>query len=110
VVVVVVEPECQLPAGIGQAEEYLHVQALIAQSSVEALDVAVLDRPPWPDEVQMYSVQISPVIHSFTGELGSVVHGMDFGAPRRATILSSAAAIQGSLRGGVKGSDERTPA
>jgi hypothetical protein len=48
VVIVVVEPDSQLAPGIGQAEEHLHVQALVAQPSVEALDVAVLDGPPWP--------------------------------------------------------------
>ena len=57
VVVVVVQPDSQLAAGIGETEEHLHVQALVTQLPVEALDVAVFDRSPWPDEVQMYSVQ-----------------------------------------------------
>ena len=43
--VVIVEPDCQLAACICQAEEDLHVQALVAQFSVEDLDIAVLDRP-----------------------------------------------------------------
>jgi len=34
-VIVVVQPQSQLATGISQAEEHFHVQALIAQSSVE---------------------------------------------------------------------------
>ena len=73
-VVVVAPPEVQLPACIGQVEEHLYVQAFVAQSPVEALDVAVLDRPAWTDEVQVHTVPIGPVVQCFTGELGAVVH------------------------------------
>jgi hypothetical protein len=48
--VVIMAPQGQFAACIGEGEEDFHVQALIAQLAVEALDVAVLDRPPWPDE------------------------------------------------------------
>ena len=44
VVVVVPPPQMQLPAGVGQGEEDLHVQTLVAQLAVEAFDVAVLHR------------------------------------------------------------------
>ena len=60
--VVVAPPEVQLPTSVGQVEEHLDVQALVAQLAVEALDVAVLHRPPWADEVQMHTVPIRPVI------------------------------------------------
>ena len=43
-VVVVIAPEGQLAAGIGQAVEDLLVQAFVAQAAVEALDVAILLR------------------------------------------------------------------
>jgi hypothetical protein len=57
-VVVIVQPESKLAPGAAKGEEHLHVQALAAQSSVEALDLAVFDRPPWPDEVHMHSVRV----------------------------------------------------
>jgi len=74
-VVVVAPPEMQLPPGVGQVEEHLHVQALVAELAVEALDVAVLHWPAWADEVQMHSVPVRPVIERLTRELRSVVHG-----------------------------------
>src|ERR1700728_363466 len=75
VMVVIVVPEGQLAASIGQREEDLHVQALVAQSPVEALDIAVLDRPSRPDEIQMHAVPVSPEVHGPAGELGPVVDG-----------------------------------
>ena len=72
VVVVIAPPEVQLPSSVGQVEEHLHVQAFVAQPTVEALDITVLDRPPWPDEVQMHTVTVGPVIQLLRGELGTV--------------------------------------
>ena len=43
-VVVVVAPQRQRSAGIGQAVEDLLIEALVAQAAVEAFDVAVLLR------------------------------------------------------------------
>ena len=40
--VVVAPPEVQLPTSVGQVEEHLDVQALVAQLAVEALAEAVL--------------------------------------------------------------------
>jgi len=40
--VVIIAPDGQLPAGLGQAVEQLLVEELIAQRAVEALDEAVL--------------------------------------------------------------------
>jgi len=69
------QPESQLATGIGQAEEHLDVQALVAQSPIEALNVAVLDRPSLPDEIQVHSVCVCPLVHGLTGELGPVING-----------------------------------
>jgi hypothetical protein len=46
-VVVVVSPEGQLAAGIGQAVEDFLVEAFVAQAAIEGLDVAVLLRLAW---------------------------------------------------------------
>jgi len=40
-VVVALTPQRQLVSSVGQTEEDLHVQALVAQSAVEALDVTL---------------------------------------------------------------------
>ena len=72
-VVVVAPPQIQLPTCIGQVEEHLHVQALVAQLAVEALDVTVLYRSARTDEVQVHTVAIRPVVEGLTGELCSVV-------------------------------------
>ena len=52
VIVLVMAPQGQLAASIGQGEEDFDVQAFIAQLAVEALNVAVLDRLARPDEVR----------------------------------------------------------
>ena len=73
--VVVVAPQGQLAACIGQGKEDFYVQALIAQPAVKRFDVAVLDRAPWPDEVQMYSVLVGPQVHCLASEFGPVIDG-----------------------------------
>src|ERR1700722_8713412 len=52
VLVVVPSPQMQLSSGIGEGEEHLHVQALVAQLAVERFDIAVLDRLARAAEVQ----------------------------------------------------------
>ena len=73
--VVIMAPQGQLATGIGQGKKDFHVQALIAQPAVEALDIAVFDRLARTDEVQVHSVVIGPQIHRLTCELGSVIDG-----------------------------------
>jgi len=60
-VVVVAPPEVQLPACIGQVEEHLYVQAFVAQSPVEALDVSVLHRAAGldVDQADLPDLQVS---------------------------------------------------
>ncbi len=74
VVIVVVSKKIELSASIGQREEDLDVQALVAQPSVEAPDVAVFHRTSRPNEVQIDLVSIRPEIHGLAGELRAVVH------------------------------------
>lgn len=70
-VVVVMQPDRELATHIWEAEEHFRVQAPVAQSPIEALDIAVLDRPSGPDEIQMHAVQISPVAHPQVAALKS---------------------------------------
>jgi hypothetical protein len=60
-------------SSIGEGEEHLHVQALVAQLAVERFDIAVLDRLARADEVQMNTVLVGPVIQRLAGELAPVV-------------------------------------
>lgn len=58
--VVVVSPQGQLSAGIGQAVEDLLVQAIVAQAAIEGLDVAVLLRLARVDVVPFDAVLVGP--------------------------------------------------
>ena len=71
--VVVLAPALELVTHVGEREEHLHVQALIAQPSVKGFDIAVLDRLARPDEVEVYAVLICPHIHGLACELGAIV-------------------------------------
>ena len=51
--VIVLQPHREFVTGVGQAEEHLDIQTLVAQLAIEAFDIAVLDRSPWPNEVQI---------------------------------------------------------
>jgi len=97
-VVVVLSPQRQLMASVGHTEEDLHVQALVAQSAVEALDVAVLDRSFWPDEVQVHRILIRPQICGLAGKSLPLSTVMDCGAPRSAIISSNTAATFSPLK------------
>src|SRR5690606_20365447 len=72
-VVVVVAPQGQLSAGIGQAVEDLLVQAFVAQAAIEGLDVAVLLRLAGIDVMPFDAVLVGPLQDRLAGELGSVV-------------------------------------
>ncbi len=48
--VVVMAPQSQLAARIGQGEEDFHVQTFVAQLSIKRFNVAVLDRLARPNE------------------------------------------------------------
>lgn len=48
--VIVIAPLRQLCRGVLQRSKPFHVQAFIAQKSVEAFDIAVLHRAAWADE------------------------------------------------------------
>ena len=90
--VVIMSPQRQLAPRVCQSEEYFHVQALVAQSSVEALDVPVLDRSPWTDEVQMYAVCVRQRSMAFDENSVPLSTVIDCGAPRMPTIFDSAIA------------------
>ena len=64
---VVAPPRLDGPAGIGQPEEPVAVEALIAQPPVEALDERVLDGLARRDEAQADATGIRPLVERFPG-------------------------------------------
>ena len=55
-------------------DEPVLVQTLIAELTVEALDVRILDRFTGPDKVQAHAVFIRPRVEHLTLKLRPVVH------------------------------------
>ena len=76
--VVVKPPELKLPPDLCYAEEDIHAQALVAQSSVEGLDIAVVKRASGPNNIRMYAVHMQPMMHVLADELSSAVQGDRF--------------------------------
>ena len=57
-----------------QGQEPVLVQTLLTEPSSERLDEGVVRRFPGPDEVQLDSVQVRPLVQTLGGELRAVVH------------------------------------
>lgn len=72
-VVVVVTPERQRSAGVGEGVEYLLVEAFIPQTAVERLDVAVLLRLAGIDVVPLDLVVVCPFQNGLARELRAIV-------------------------------------
>jgi hypothetical protein len=90
--IVVAPPEIKLPSRVGQVEEDLHVQALIPQLALEALDVPVLNGLARPDEVRVYAVPVSPQIKRLARKLSPIVDRDRLRSARKATTLFKAIA------------------
>src|ERR1700722_7633623 len=73
--VVVLPPALELVTDVGKVEEGFHVQALVAQTSVERLDIAIFDRSSRPNELEPYAVLIRPRFHCPTSKFAAVVYG-----------------------------------
>ena len=54
-------------------EEDLPIQTFVPQPAVEALDVAVLNRPAWPDEVELHASLVGPGVHGLACEFAAIV-------------------------------------
>jgi hypothetical protein len=61
-IVVVYPPVLNYFTGIFQADEPIRIQALVTHPSDEALCKSILDRFPWPDEIELNTFTISPFI------------------------------------------------
>lgn len=71
--VVIVAPDGQFPAGVGQAVEQFLVEQLIAQRAVEALDEPVLLGPTGIDVVPLDPILACPFQDRPTGKFGPIV-------------------------------------
>ena len=83
--VVVLPPRLDEPLRIGDAEEPGAVQALVAQSAVEAFAVRVLHWSARADERQGHADAMCPAIQRLPGELGPVVTDNAARQPARCT-------------------------
>src|ERR1700730_8727311 len=73
--VVVLPPELELVAHVGEREEDLDVQAFIAQPPVKRLDVSLLYQLDRSNEVQLHADLIRRCVHRPTSKFSPVIHG-----------------------------------
>ncbi len=71
--IVVEAPRLDGVPGLGQAKESVFVEALVAEPSVEALDVGILVRLAGLDEVQLNALGIRPTVERAPDKLEAVV-------------------------------------
>jgi len=76
-------------SGMFQAEEPFGIQALVMQPPDEALSVGILYRLAGPDEIQLQTFSVRPLIKGSTGKLRHVIHNDDSDSPLVSAILSS---------------------
>ena len=76
--IVVMAPAFQLLPYVRQVQEHLAIQAFVPESSVEAFDIAVLNRATGPDEVQLDTRLMRPYIHRLPREFAAVIGGNGF--------------------------------
>ncbi len=74
--------------GFRQADEPTLVETFVPQSAVDALDEAVLHRPPRLDELQRDAVLVRPLIDVFAAKFRSVVTHDHVGVPTNLSQLS----------------------
>ena len=89
VVVVLEAPGFDPQAGLCKGIEPARLETISAQRPIEALDEAVLDRPPGTDEPDLDSVLRGPAIEGLAGELRPLSTQSSRGLPRSATSRSS---------------------
>jgi hypothetical protein len=70
---VVLAPRFHDAAGVDDAQEPVLVEALVAQPTVEALAVGILDRLARIDEVQGDRVLVRPLLHRPADQFGAMV-------------------------------------
>ena len=71
--VVDLSPDLDQLTGVLQGGKPVRVQALVAQLSVEALDVAVLCRLAWADEVELDLMPKRPLVEMLRCEFRTIV-------------------------------------
>ena len=64
---------------MGETAKPVQIQAFIAKLAIEALDVGVLGRFAWLDEVQGDAMRVRPRVQHLPGKLGAIVDGDLFG-------------------------------
>ena len=73
-VVVILTPQLEFLPDISQRKEYLYVQTFVSQPAIERFYIAVFNWSARPDEIQLYTVLISPCFHRATVKFCAIVH------------------------------------
>jgi hypothetical protein len=60
-------------SGVFQGQEPVLVQAFLTKTSIESLNESIVGGLPRPTEIQLYSVQIGPLVQPLGGELWPIV-------------------------------------
>ena len=71
--VVILTPQLEFLPDISQRKEYLYVQTFVSQPAIERFYIAVFNWSARPDEIQLYTVLISPCFHRATVKFRTVV-------------------------------------
>jgi hypothetical protein len=77
--IVVDAPGFDLRLRIGDRRELVHVQALIAEPSVERLDEGVFHWFAWSNEIALHAALIGPVLERPRPEFGAVIDVIERG-------------------------------
>jgi len=78
VVIVVPPPRFDEPLRVIEREELMHIQAFVAQASVEGFNVPVVGGLAWPREIEFDAAVERPRFDRLRGELGAVIDGEGF--------------------------------
>lgn len=71
-------PSLDRVACVSEREKAARVQTLIAKLPVEALDVPVLRRLSWTNEMDLHAIDVCPMLERTRRKLAAVVDGQDF--------------------------------
>ena len=100
--VVVLAPRGSAAPGIGKRLEPVQVEALVAETAVEALGKRVLHRLAGVDELEFDTESSRPLLEVRARELGAVVADEPFGPT---SLLDGLEQLDGHVRGAQRGAD-----
>lgn len=74
-VIIIVPPRFDDRLSIGERDELMNVQAFIAEAAVERLDDDILHGFPGPNEVELHTSAVRPILQCARLEFGPMIDG-----------------------------------